>query len=146
MHLSKFGGYFFLILLGVLAPTPIPVPLDGAVLELIHLGYNPPLIIFIAIVGDIIGTLLIFVIGKKGRDLYNQLRQRKKRKDYIIAQNLFSRFGKYSLLLSGVPFLGDALIFISGFYRLSTKTFIFWFILGKILWYGLVIIPIVMVI
>ncbi len=141
----EYSGYFLLILLGVLAPSPVPVPLDGIILGLIRLGYNPILVIILALIGDIIGTFLIFVLGKKGRELYSQYRQRKKRRDYVIAQDLFHIHGKYSLLLSGVPFLGDALIFIAGFYRLPAKTFLFWFIFGKLLWYGLVIIPIVTV-
>src|SRR6266404_5591405 len=114
MHLiHNTGGYLLLILLSILAPTPIPIPLDGIILELIHLGFNPSLVISFALIGDIIGTFLIFMLGKKGRELYAEYRKRKKRKDYIVAQNLFHAHGKYSLLLSGVPFLGDALIFIA---------------------------------
>ncbi len=145
MRLASTGGFVLLILLAVLAPTPVPIPLDGIVLGLIRLGYNPTLVILLALVGDIIGTILIFVLGKKGRALYTQFRQRKKRHDYILAQNLFHRYGKYSLLLSGVPFLGDALIFIAGFYQLDFESFLFWFALGKLLWYGLIIVPIVIV-
>ncbi|MBI3577512.1 hypothetical protein HY086_05740 [Candidatus Gottesmanbacteria bacterium] len=143
MRLVSVGGYVLLILLAVLAPTPIPIPLDGIILGLIRLGYNPTLIIILALVGDVIGTFFIFVLAKKGRALYAQYRKRKKRQDYVAAQNLFHRWGKYSLLLSGVPFLGDALIFIAGFYRLHLTTFLLWFTFGKLLWYGLIIIPIV---
>ena len=142
MRLASIGGYALLILLAVLAPTPVPIPLDGIILGLIRLGYNPALVIILALVGDIIGTFFIFIVGKKGRALYDQYRQWKKRRDYVMAQDLFHRWGKYSLLLSGVPFLGDALIFIAGFYRLPLATFLFWFTFGKLLWYGLIIIPI----
>ncbi len=142
MRLASTGGYLLLIFLAILAPSPLPIPLDGIILGLIRLGYNPTLIIFLALVGDIIGTFLIFLLGKKGRGLYSQYIKRRKRRDYIAAEKLFHRYGKYSLLLSGVPFLGDALIFIAGFYRLNFKTFLLWFISGKLLWYGLVIIPI----
>ena len=145
MRLASIGGYALLILLAVLAPTPVPIPLDGIILGLIRLGYNPALVIILALVGDIIGTFFIFVLGKKGRALYDQYRKRKKRRDYILAQNIFHRWGKYSLLLSGVPFLGDALIFLTGFYQLRLPTFLLWFTFGKLLWYGLIIIPIVAV-
>ncbi len=50
--------------------------------------------------------------------------------------------GKYALLLSGVPFLGDALIFLAGFFRMKPKIFFVWFTLGKILWYLLLLAPI----
>lgn len=143
LRLTNIGGYALLTLLAVLAPTPIPVPLDGIILGLIALGYNPVLVIGLALVGDIIGTFLIYLLGRKGRALLAEHRKRRKRKDYVLAQGLFHSHGKYALLLSGTPFLGDALIFISGFYRLPTKTFLVWFLLGKLLWYSLVIVPVV---
>ncbi len=64
MHLVSIGGYILLILLAVLAPTPLPIPLDGIILGLIGLGYNSALVIFLALFGDIIGSLLIFVLDK----------------------------------------------------------------------------------
>lgn len=142
MRLTNIGGYLLLTLLAVLAPTPIPIPLDGIILGLIALGYNPALVVSLALVGDIIGTFLIYLLGRKGRALLAKYRQRKKREDYVTAQDLFHSYGRYALLLSGTPFLGDALIFIAGFYRLPLKTFLIWFIAGKILWYGLVILPV----
>ncbi|MBI3342478.1 DedA family protein [Candidatus Curtissbacteria bacterium] len=139
------GGYVLLALLAILAPSPIPIPLDGIILGLIATGFNPVIVISIALIGDIIGTVLIYAIGRKGRSLLSKYRKTRKRKDYIIAENLFKRYGKFALLFSGVPFVGDALIFLAGFYRIPTNTFLIWFILGKILWYSLVIVPIVVI-
>ncbi len=135
------SGYLLLLLLAVLAPTPVLVPLDGIILGLIHLGYNPIKIIVLALVGDIIGTALIFWVGRKSRAMLAEYRKKRKRKDYVIAEDLFHRYHRHALILSGVPFLGDALIFLSGFYRLPVGRFIPWFLLGKILWYGLIILP-----
>ena len=141
MHYAPVSGYILLTLLALLAPSPIPIPLDGIIFGLIRLGYNPALVIILALVGDIIGTTLIYFLGRKGRAMLAKYRQRRKRKDYVLAQDLFHRHGKYALLLSGTPFLGDALIFIAGFYRLPPRKFIPWFLLGKFLWYGLVVVP-----
>src|SRR5438105_2763916 len=119
MHLTHpLSGYVFLVLLAILAPSPIPIPLDGIIVGLIGAGFNPVAVLMLAITGDVIGTTLIYLIGLKGRAVITEYRKRKNRKDYIIAEHLFLKYGQYSLLLSGVPFLGDALIFLAGFFRL----------------------------
>ncbi len=141
MHFTNIGGYLLLILLAILAPSPLPIPLDGIILGLINAGFNPILVLVLAGIGDVIGTIFIYLIGRKGRDLFAKYRKRRKQPDYIAAENLLTDHGKYALLLSGVPFLGDALIFLAGFFRIKPKTFFIWFTLGKILWYGLILVP-----
>lgn len=142
MDLTNIGGYFLLTLLALFAPSPLPIPLDGIILGLITSGFNPILVLVLAGVGDIIGTIFIYWIGLKGRSLLTQYRKRKKQRDYIAAEHLLVKHGKYALLLSGVPFLGDALIFLAGFLRMKPKIFFLWFTLGKILWYSLLLGPI----
>ena len=142
MHLSNIGGYFLLTLLAILAPSPIPIPLDGIILGLIGSGFNPILVLVVAGIGDVIGTIFIYFIGLKGRTLLAKYHKRKKQPDYIAAERLLADHGKYALLASGVPFLGDALIFLAGFFRMKPKVFFVWFTLGKILWYLLLLAPI----
>jgi len=143
MHLTNIGGYLLLTLLAILAPSPIPIPLDGIIIGLIKIGFNPTLVLVVAGIGDVIGTIFIYLIGRKGRSLLAQYRKRRKKPDYIAAEHLLIKHGKYALLASGVPFLGDALIFLAGFFRIKPKTFFVWFTLGKILWYSLILVPIV---
>ncbi len=135
---TSISGFLLLILLAVLAPTPIPVPLDGIVIGLIAKGFNPVVVILTTLIGDLIGTFLIFKIGNKSRDFLEEYNQKKKRKDYILADKLFQKYGKYALLLSGVPFLGDALIFLAGFYKVKMSDFLIYFFLGKLLWYSFI--------
>ena len=77
---SSIGGFFLLILLAILAPTPIPVPLDGIVVGLIAKGFDPMLVIIVTLIGDLLGTFLIFKIGNKSRDFIEKHNQKKKRK------------------------------------------------------------------
>lgn len=144
MHITNLGGYALLILLATLAPSPIPIPLDGIIIGLIAAGLNPLLVIAVAAVGDIIGTLLIYMIGTKGGKLLAEYHKKRKRNEYAAAEKLFQTFGYYALLLSGVPFLGDALIFVAGLFRLTFQRFFVWFILGKILWYTLFLLSVVL--
>lgn len=136
MHLThNIGGYVLLILLAILAPTPIPIPLDGIIVGLIRTGFNPVVVLVVASLGDVLGTALIYWVGLKGRAIFSLYRKRKNRPDYIIAERLFSNYGQYSLLLSGIPFLGDALIFLAGFFKLKANKFFTWFLIGKVAWY-----------
>ena len=146
MHLTNISGYLLLVLLAILAPSPIPIPLDGIIIGLIKAGFNPTLVLVLAGIGDIVGTILIYLIGRKGRNLYAKYREKRNREDYIIAEDILVHHGKYALLLSGVPFVGDALIFLAGFFRMKPKTFFLWFTLGKILWYSLILVPIALTI
>ncbi len=135
MHLThNIGGYILLILLAILAPTPIPIPLDGIILGLIRSGFNPIIVLVVASLGDVIGTAFIFWMGLKGREIFSRNSPQKPPK-HIIAEQLFSKYGQYSLLLSGIPFLGDSLIFLAGFYKIKTNRFFTWFLIGKAGWY-----------
>ncbi len=138
MHLTSLGGYLLLIALAILAPTPIPIPLDGIIVGLIAAGFNAKLVITIALIGDLIGTALIYVVGRHGGRFLEKASERRKHKSYKAAKKLYHRYGHYALLLSGVPFLGDSLIFISGVMQLPFLQFIVWLFLGKILWYAIV--------
>lgn len=143
MHLTNIGGYLLLTLLAILAPSPLPIPLDGIIIGLIAAGFNPTLVLVLAGIGDVVGTIFIYLIGRKGRVLFSEYRKRKNQPDYIIAEDILVHHGQYALLLSGVPFLGDALIFLAGFIRMKPKRFFFWFFVGKLLWYSLILTPIV---
>ncbi len=54
MHFSNIAGLSLLTLLAILAPSPIPIPLDGIILGLISSGFNPILVLVVAAVGDVI--------------------------------------------------------------------------------------------
>ncbi len=140
MHLThNIGGYVLLVLLAILAPTPIPIPLDGIVVGLIKVGFNPVMVLVVSGLGDVIGTTFIFWMGLKGREIFSR-NNSKKRSQHIVADRLFSKYGQYSLLLSGIPFLGDTLIFLAGFYKIKTNRFFTWFLIGKAVWYLLLFI------
>ena len=93
MHLTNIGGYVLLVLLALLAPSPIPIPLDGIIFGLIASGFNPVFVLVIAGIGDIIGTLLIYKIGFKGGTIIEEYQKRKNRQEYIIAGQLFHSWG-----------------------------------------------------
>lgn len=139
------SGYLLLILLALLAPTPIPIPLDGIIIGLIVAGYNPALVLVLALIGDLAGTYLIYKIGYRGGETIEEYERKKHRRDYVWAANLHHRFGRYSLLLDGVPFLGDALIFLAGIFKMPLRDFAIFFSLGKLLWYGFLALSLLMV-
>ena len=138
MQLTNLGGYLLLVALAFLAPTPIPVPLDGIIIGLIAKHYNPLFVILVALVGDLLGTVLIYHLGVKGGKLLEKAAYKRQHPIYKTASGLYHRYGRYSLLLSGIPFMGDSLILLSGIFQLPANVFFPIFTLGKILWYAIV--------
>ena len=136
------SGYILLTVLAFLAPTPLPIPLDGVVIALIKLGFSAKVVVALTIIANLIGTFIVFKLGNKSRDLLVKHKAKRRKKINIIADDLFKKYGKFALLLSGIPFLGDALIFISGFYKIHMGDFFLYFILGKVLWYSLLVLGI----
>ncbi len=125
-----------LFVLSFLGPSPIPVPTDAFALGLVVLGIHPYPVLTTLIVGHIIGLFFFYHLGISSGRLINHWEAKKHLHHYQIAHRLYKKFGKYSLLLCNIPFLGKPLVMAAGVFRLSTQSLTFWYILGKVIWYG----------
>ena len=92
-------------------------------------------LIFFASIGNILGSILNWCMGYYLINL--------KDKKWFPIKNLqlekatlwFSKYGKYCLLLSWVPFLGDPLTVVAGILRIRLLTFIIFVSIAKIFRY-----------
>ena len=94
--------------------------------------YNTFFLLMIASVGNILGSVFNWVCG-----FYASYFMKKKwfpiKKDQIKkASIIFSKYGKWSLLLSWVPFIGDPITFIAGSLKYSFIPFLILVSIGKI--------------
>ena len=102
---------------------------------LISEKYNVILLLVFASLGNILGSVISWLFGyfmnyfiqKPWFPLNKYLFQK--------ASNIFEKYGKWSLLLSWVPFIGDPIAFASGALRISFSTFILLVSIGKIVRY-----------
>ena len=86
--------------------------------------YNDLLLIIAASLGNVLGSVFNWVCGyyvnyfikKPWFPLNNNMIDR--------GNNMFKKYGKWSLLLSWVPFIGDPITFVAGTLRYSLLPFI----------------------
>ena len=113
--------------------TIVPFGSEVYFATLLSLGkYNNVLLLVSASVGNVLGSVFNWVCGyyinyfiKKS---WFPIKQDKIKK----GTDLFNKYGKWSLLLSWVPFVGDPITFVAGTLRFSFIPFIILVSIGKI--------------
>ena len=89
-----------------------------------------------AIIGNTVGGWLTFALGVGGRKLYERSHELPRR--FQVAESLFARYGRWSLLFSWVPLLGDILVGLAGVAKLPWKSSFVLIFIGKALRYLLI--------
>jgi len=94
--------------------------------------YNPFLLLFFASLGNILGSVFNWICGYYAtyftKKKWFPVSQEKINKAALI----FSKYGKWSLLFSWIPFIGDPITFVAGMLRYSILPFILLVSVGKI--------------
>ncbi|RUO63068.1 YqaA family protein [Pseudidiomarina insulisalsae] len=116
--------YLSLFLVALLAATVLPAQSEVLVVTAQRLGYNPWMIWLVASVGNTLGSVINYGLGR----FLLQYRERRwfpfQGKSLDRGHWWFERYGKWSLLLAWAPFIGDTLTFIAGMMRLSFWQFL----------------------
>ena len=113
--------------------TIVPFGSEVYFATLLSLGkYNNFLLLVSASVGNVLGSVFNWICGyyinyfvKKS---WFPIKQDKIKK----GTELFNKYGKWSLLLSWVPFIGDPITFVAGTLRFSFIPFIILVSIGKV--------------
>ena len=117
--------YIGLFLSSFLSATILPGQSEIALTSLIILNnHSISFLVSIASLGNVIGSLFNWFIGCK-------LERFKKKKWFPVtdlqlkkASNWYHKYGKWTLLLSWVPFVGDPLTIVAGIFRVPIMYFI----------------------
>ena len=125
--------YLSLLTVSVMVATIVPFGSEVYFATLLSLGkYNNVLLLVSASVGNVLGSVFNWICGyyinyfvKKS---WVPIKQDKIKK----GTELFNKYGKWSLLLSWVPFVGDPITFVAGTLRFSFIPFIILVSIGKI--------------
>ncbi len=138
-------GYAGLFLFSFIASTLVAAPADVMAMAMPQFGYNPWLVGLVASVGGYLGNLVNYGIGKYGATfLLTRFFQRREPTDSADsdevketdrwlerAEQLYDRYGVWSLLFSGTPFIGDPLTTVAGAFRVNLWVFTVLVLLGK---------------
>lgn len=119
--LAAYGGLF---LAALIAATILPMQSEAALVALLLTDYSPWLVVTVATAGNVLGSLINWWLGR------GIVRFRSHRwfptddKALARATAWYQRYGKWSLLLSWAPVVGDPLTVIAGVLREPLPTFL----------------------
>ena len=125
--------YLSLFVVSFMVATIVPFGSEIYFATLLSINeYNSLLLLIAASIGNILGSVfnwicgyyVTFIIQKKWFPInQNQITK---------ATNFFLKYGKWSLLLAWVPFIGDPLTFVAGTLRYTFLPFLILVSIGKI--------------
>ena len=125
--------YISLFAVAFMVATVIPFGSEAYFIALLSLGdYNNLLLLIAASAGNILGSLFNWICGfyvnyfikKSWFPINNRMIDKSNR--------MFNKYGKWSLLLSWVPFIGDPITFVAGTLRYPIIPFLVLVSIGKI--------------
>ncbi|WP_114951528.1 YqaA family protein [Sphingosinicella terrae] len=127
--LAAYGGLF---LAALAAATILPAQSEAVLVGLLLLGAQPAwLLVAVASVGNVMGSTLNWLLGR-GIEQFAGRRWFPVRPDRLErAEHWYRRWGRWSLLLSWVPIVGDPITVAAGLMREPLPIFLLLVALAK---------------
>ncbi|MEC7478742.1 MAG: YqaA family protein [Bacteroidota bacterium] len=124
-------GYLGLFISSFLSATLIPLSPEIVLSVLIAKGFNIPLSIIIATLGNWFGSIFTYFIGRIGdwRKIEKYFKIKKER--VFNFKIKIDRYGSFIAFFSWMPFLGDILALSLGFFKVNFTKVSIWMLLGK---------------
>lgn len=110
-------AYAGLFLSALAAATMLPMQSEAVLVGLLVADYSPWLLIAVASVGNVLGSAINWLLGRGIERFRNRPWFPASDAGLQRAQSWYRRYGKWSLLLSWVPIIGDPLTVIAGVLR-----------------------------
>ena len=133
-------GYLGLFLGAFLAATVVPFSSDVLLVGMLVAGGSPWVVIGVATVGNFLGGLTSYGIGRIGK--WEWIEKLGVRPETMAKHKAkIDKYGVWIALLSWVPFVGDVFAVALGFYRTKFIPSALFMLVGKfgrfVAWYGL---------
>ena len=135
-------GYLGLFLASFLAATIIPFSSEAILTILLTQQLDAAFLLFSASAGNVLGSVLNYYLGYKGRYLVLQKWFKINKKNLERAEKRFIKYGISSLLLAWMPVIGDPLTVIAGMLRIKLHWFLLLVTVGKFLRYLFIVITV----
>ena len=124
--------YLSLFVISFLAATILPFSSELTLVGLIATSnYDDLLLLIIASFGNVLGSVVNWVLGFYSRNLTTKKWFPFKNKQIKNSSRWFSKFGKWSLLFAWVPVIGDPLTLAAGLLRVKFIEFVTLVTIGK---------------
>jgi len=122
--------YLTLFFSALISATLFPLGSEALLIYDIKQGYNLYLLLFFATLGNVLGSVINYVLGLKGEE-YLEKKGHLKKEKVEKYKKFFDKYGGYSLLLSWMPIVGDPITFIAGILKYDWKKFLFLVTISK---------------
>lgn len=116
--------YLGLFLAAFVAATLLPAQSEALLVGLLLAGYKPWLLVAVASVGNVLGSTVNWWLGRELLRFSGRRWFPVKPDALAKAQAWYARYGKWSLLLSWVPVIGDPLTLAAGVMREPLRVFL----------------------
>ena len=131
--------YLSLFAISFLAATILPFSSELTLAGLIATSnFDSLLLLIVASFGNILGSVVNWVLGFYSRNLTTKKWFPFKDKQIENSSKWFSKFGKWSLLFAWLPIIGDPLTLVAGLLRVRFLDFIILVTIGKVSRYLLI--------
>ena len=131
--------YTSLFIISFLAATILPLSSELTLAGLIATNnYNNLLLLITASIGNILGSIVNWILGFYSRNLISKKWFPFKDEQIKRSSNWFNKFGKWSLLFAWVPIIGDPLTLAAGLLRVKFTEFLILVSIGKVFRYFLI--------
>lgn len=124
--LAAYAGLFFW---SFLAATVLPFSSEVPLVALVRVEGRLVAPALVATLGNYLGACTTYWVGRRAARTLGATRD--PTKGGMRAARLLNRYGQPALLLSWVPFVGDALVALAGATGMSFRAFSLWVVLGK---------------
>jgi membrane protein YqaA with SNARE-associated domain len=127
---ALFGG-------ALLSSTLLPGGSEALLLLRLADGGQAVPLVLTATAGNVLGSLLTYLIGRAGHQLLVSRWLRIDAADLQRAERWFSRWGRPVLLFAWLPIVGDPLCLLAGVLRVGIGSFLLLVTIGKLARYAL---------
>ena len=129
-HLAEFAGLFAV---AFLAATVFPAQSEVLLAGMVIAEHYPAwALVAVASAGNVLGSVVNWVLGRFIARLEGKCWFPVGREQVAKAEGWYRRWGKWSLLLSWAPFIGDPLTFVAGVLREPLPVFVLLVTLAKV--------------
>lgn len=122
--MSALAVYLSLFLSAFLAATILPLQSEAVLVVAVLGEHSPLLVIAVASVGNVLGAVVNWFLGRGIERFRGRAWFPVGEVALVRAQNWYRRYGRWSLLLSWLPIVGDPLTLVAGVMREKLAVFL----------------------